>query len=390
MHRPPYDQPLRPGTNPHHGTQSWPTDVRQPAPGRPQELMRPASHHGGHPAQHHHGRPPHWNDHTGGHPMPPPGYDVPFGGPNEAGCDFPQQNFPQPEYMQGERLFPFNRPPKETLVELLNRNNTTDFSPNQLEFGEPIAIGNTLTQIVAYPAPSTGWTQEVDLTYNRMYLETYLGATHIHLYTDAQISKESIIQSMKDRYRVWLEPTDFVLEVHNNQPSWLRRGQRLMKIRFLNESMIWIGAMDAIVIPDNRLGAVLGVTMLSGFCYPENLGRGKQMADTFYTGLDGTFMARDLMRFRVGDLIVPNKNDRDGYWAMGYRITGDPWRFDTREVEYNIYGARVKYNGPATGIWATGECYLNSVLVIELSHLCKNLRGNLIIPYDVRRENPCG
>lgn len=372
MHRPPSGHPHQGGPHSHNGHGPYGNVSNQT---------------GGHPL------PPHCPPGNSGHPLPPHRPDQPWPAPGDmhgGGANFPQESYPQPEWCQGTRLFPFNRPPKDTLIDLLNRENQTDFTPNQLDFGQPAAIGNTLTAITAYPTPETGWTQEVILTYNRRYLETYLGATHLHLYTDAVISKESIIQSMKDRYRVWLDPEDFHLDVIGNQPTWLQMGQRLMRIRFTGDSLIWIGAIEVIVIPDNRLCAVLTVTNLSGFNYPNMDGGNKQLADSFYTGLDGTFMFRELMQYRAGEFIERRHcDDRGGYWMPGVRITGSPWRFDSREVEFNIQGARVKYNGPAEGVWTTGDCRMNSVLVIELGRMCKNLRGNLIIPYEIRREIPC-
>lgn len=380
MHRPP--RPPSPGSRSgpnvrdafDHTTSPWPQDqlprdVAQPAGcGVPPE--RPPHHHGGHPP--HHGQDSHWN------------------GPNSAGASFPQQHYPQPEHCEGERIYPYNRPPKHTLIALINVENKTDFSPEQLNFGQPSAIGNTLTHITAYPSEKTGWTDQVELTYNRQYLETYLGMTHVHLYTDATMSKESVIQAMKDRYRIWLEPSDFDMEMMGNQPTWLQRGQYLMRLRFTCNSLIWIGAIEVIVIPDNRLCAVLINTNLSGFIYPANMGRRKQLADSFYSSLDGTILWDTLRLLREGQFITPGPKDRGGRWAAGYRITGDEWVFDQNEVEFNIAGAKVAYNGRNEGRWFTGDSRLSHVLVIELSNQCKNLRGKLIIPYDIRRENPCG
>lgn len=299
---------------------------------------------------------------------------------------FPHQHR-QPEAWQcAEPIYPYNKPGKHVLVDLINRANETDFAPDQLEISAPAALGNTLTQVHITPTHKTGWCSSETFTYHRMIMEAYLGKTHIHLHVDARMTKESVAQAMRDRYRIWLDMEDFDVDFSNCPPSWLQRGHFLARLRFRPNCLIWIGAMEVILIPDNRLSAMICVTDLSGFIYPDHLGgQGrKQLAESYYQDLEGTIIYQNLLKYRVGEPV----RTHDGKWRDGTRLTGDFWISSPQEVEFNVSGARIVYNGRNEGPWHCGCNDYSHVLVIELSHLCKNLRGKLVIPYDVRREQP--
>lgn len=66
---------------------------------------------------------------------------------------------------------------------------------------------------------------------------------------------------------------------------------------------------------------------------------------------------------------------------LAKNLTNDNWVSVGAVTEFNLYNARIIYNGLNTGKFFSGSRQHSHVLVIELSEFCSNLKGQWSIPY---------
>ena len=92
--------------------------------------------------------------------------------------------------------------------------------------------------------------------------------------------------------------------------------------------------------------------------------------------LNGSPHSRTLHRIKVGSNTLLNNLEQ-----VALALTGDAWVLRPSACEFNLYDARVLYNGFNTGEYFTGQAHYSHVVAVALGPLCSNLTGIWLIPY---------
>ncbi|MNO14074.1 hypothetical protein D3C76_37150 [compost metagenome] len=309
----------------------------------------------------------------------------------------------------------YNKPAYEMLLDIFNYTNKTAVEPWQVTFGVPFIMQevepqikithinayddprphhNTLTGIIVKPTPESGWRKEQQLTYRRLVIQDYFISVPFVIYcTDT--ADEVILKSLKEQYGLHLDqnlvdiefrPVDLnavLFQTHMGSiletdvcADFVPPIAHNVVIRMKPEHPIFMGEIyvyirEAVQFLDRDIKTTLEVKTYLG---PGD--HNKMPAEMILPNSRFVDHYHVLQGQKVGDLV--------GDWIVdtAKAVTHDNWVFTDNQNPFNLYGAKVIYNGLNTGEVYINDPKVTNLLIVQFSdEHCSNLRGQWIIGY---------
>jgi len=314
------------------------------------------------------------------------------------------------------RPLKYNKPVEQQLLDILNFTNGTAIEPWQVTFGPPIPEQDreipinlphvhdydlqrpnvtTLTRIEVKPTPESGWRRSQHLTYRRRIIQDHFAAVPFVIYA-VENSDAVILKALKDQYGLHLEPhlvtidfeqidiTTVLFQTHMGSiiendiecDDYIPPVTWNANVKINPEHPIWMGEIkvyirEAVQLLDRPIKTTLEVKRYLGPGNHDKLPAEMILPMDRFVDYDHT-----LKHLKHGDLV--------GAWAvdMAKRVTGDEWVFEKRPLPFNLYGAKVVYNGLNTGEIYINDPKVSNALIIQFhDEYSNNLAGQWIIGY---------
>lgn len=315
------------------------------------------------------------------------------------------------------RPLKYNKPAKQQLLDILNYTNKAAFEPWQLTFGDPQQVTNprgdminlphvhdyetdqrpdgTLTRIEVRPTPESGWTDVQQIVYRRTVIQDHFVSVPFVVYaleTDigellGALSKQYGLYLDEDLVEVEFDQVDImdvlyathmgsVIENDMDCGDYVPPVTWNATVKMKPNHPIWVGEIrvyirEAVKLLDRNIKTTLEVKRYLGPGDHDKMPAEMILPMNKFTDQD------HLMRnLKVDDLVGP--------WAVevAKKVTGDEWVFSQTPGVFNLYGAKVIYNGLNTGEVYINEPRVSHVLIIQFSDShCTNIAGQWIIGY---------
>ena len=149
-----------------------------------------------------------------------------------------------------------NQPPKDALLELINRDNNASFTHDQLVFGVPevITSGSTRnTRVTVTAAQESGYQGEVDVTYNRLAISDVFADAHPVVVGDEIYDTDVLVLKLNEAYDLHLTEDDYITEAVSGSSHELTISQ---------DSYAWLGSVVVDIVPEED---VIADNALTGF-----------------------------------------------------------------------------------------------------------------------------
>lgn len=312
------------------------------------------------------------------------------------------------------RPLKYNHPASRVLLDIFNLTNKSAVEDWQVTFGVPSVVQGdkppaipdhlnayplfrpkvgTLTNIVVYPTPESGWTKAQVLTYRRSIIQDHFIGVPFVLYA-CDYEPATILAALRDQYGLFLDEHLVDVELHpvdledvifddhlgsiveNNCGDYTPPVTYNATIRMRPEHPIWMGEIvvyirEAVKFLNRDIKTTLEVKRYLG---PGD--HAKMPAEMILP--NNRFVDEDyyLHGLKVGDLVG------EEIVRLAMKVTGDLWVFDSNPQPFNLYGAVVLYNGNNTGDFYIPAPEVTNVVIVQFSdHHCTNLAGQWIIGY---------
>lgn len=293
------------------------------------------------------------------------------------------------------RVYRYDKPTEEVLLDILNYTNKTAYEYRQLSFGPPLALGDTLTQLVISPTDNVSWQKNALVKYNRLNLgETFELTPLVIDVPDQEIT--TILKALKDQCRVLFAPDEVTLTQDTSELASVLThtvlaasaedaaepvvNDQVFNYRLSADfgNLIWVGETPVFVRQTQELmGRDIRTDLAIRHYFAET--RSRKVAIELI--VDATKTADDfaalLKKFNAGGKL----NAPTHFTPVAKFLTGDEWVSVKERAPFNLYEARVLYNGLNSGEYFTGQRKHSHVLALELSEACTNLSGIWLIPY---------
>jgi hypothetical protein len=317
------------------------------------------------------------------------------------------------------RPLKYDKPANELMLDILNFTNKAAFEPQQIKFGVPTTapenpnaivlpliqmypqyrpVEGTLTQIQVLPTDEVSWTGEMILTYRRIVIQDHFAQVPFVIYTD-ELDASTILAALKEQCGLYLDADLVNVDVQLIDLDQLLFSTHLgsiveneieygdyippqgwdVKITMRPEHPIWIGELhvyvrESIRLLDRDIKTTLEIKRFLGPGGNEKmpaeliLPMHKSTGRTDHHGL--------LRSLEVGSLIPMGLVD------IAKDITRDDWVFSEEPADFNLYGARVVYNGLNTGLVFNDDPRVSNLIIVEFSPThSKNIAGYWSIGY---------
>lgn len=160
---------------------------------------------------------------------------------------------------------PLAKTGQELVLDLVNAENNSEITVDQLMFGTPQAgdeDGNTGLNLAA--APDSPWNKDVDIVYDRLDLNTLFHGQRAELSAPKGATKEDIVCHLNFTYDLKFTASEFDLTAVEDGEL-----PELFKLKAKEGNLAYTGEMDIFVDLDRMpLSARLLKTDLNGFRYP--------------------------------------------------------------------------------------------------------------------------
>jgi hypothetical protein len=308
----------------------------------------------------------------------------------------------------------YNQPAALKMLDIFNFTNGTQIEPWQVSFGVPLAVPDlapnivpahlndydlrrpndtTLTEIVLSPTAESGWTGNQLLTYRREVIQDHFVSVPFVLYA-VENTDQVILDKLLEQYGLYLDahlvdvsfkPVDLNEVLFLNHMGSIVDGGNCdyqppithnAIITMKPEHPVYIGAINVYIREAVRFLDRDVKTTLEVHRYLGPGDHAKMPAEMILPNnrfVDDNFVMRGL---KVNDLVGP--------WIVekAKAITGDNWVFSQEHGVFNLYGAKVIYNGLNTGDVYINDPKVSNLLIIQFSdEHCSNIRGQWIIGY---------
>lgn len=293
------------------------------------------------------------------------------------------------------RVYRYDKPTEEVLLDILNYTNKTAYESRQLSFGPPLALGDTLTQLVISPTDNVSWQKKATVKYNRLNLGETFEQTPLVIDTPDQ-DITTILRALKDQCRVLFGADEVTLVQDTSElanvlthtvlaASAEDAAEPVVNDQVYNYrltaaygNLIWVGETPVFVRQTQELmGRDIRTDLAIRHYFAET--RSRKVAIELI--VDNTKTADDfaalLKKFPAGSKLPASTP----FVNVGKFLTGDTWVSGKERAPFNLYEARVLYNGLNSGEYFTGQRKHSHVLALELSEACTNLSGIWLIPY---------
>lgn len=314
------------------------------------------------------------------------------------------------------RPLKYNKPAAQLVLDILNYTNTTAIEPWQVTFGDPVPVNElpdtinlphvqdydlqrpklgTLTRIEVKPTPESGWRRSQHLTYRRQVIQDHFAAVPFVIYA-VENTDDVILDALKKQYGLHLDKhlveIDFeqidicavLYQTHMGSiivndmecDDYVPPVTWNANIRIKDEHPIWMGEIkvyirEAIQLLDRPVKTTLEVKRYLG--PGDHAKLPAEMILPMNRFVDDQYHLQGL---KSGDLVGP--------WAVALakEVTGDQWVFENGARPFNLYGAKVIYNGLNTGEVYIDDPRVANVLIVEFhNEFSNNLAGQWVIGY---------
>lgn len=309
----------------------------------------------------------------------------------------------------------YSKPSKDLLVDMINQANKRKLIPSQLNFLNPTLLGEDgLSTVDIQFDVGMGWSAEVrPLTYYRVEPGklSYLDPIVVFV-NDFEV--QSVCDAILDQYGVLLEPELIEMTVHEPDledslinddlngftPMTNPEGETILvpnafqnnrdiTIAFKPEHLIFFGELKVRVRPaleflDTTIDSLLDIREYykDDATTPPPVELYLKHGEATLTDDIPQTVRRSYevyLRTLTADELIEEDDQLDDLLEI---ITGDEWKIDAElPGSFNLYGAKVVYNGLTTEQQQVNDAAYNYVLVLELSGACSNLSGLLRIAY---------
>lgn len=282
----------------------------------------------------------------------------------------------------GTTLFKYQRPELESLVEVINFTNKTDFKVDELSFDVPVVVEGPVVSVKIAEAGSDGFDNALELTYPRKDLALTFSKSPLVIDV-ADHDDESILSAIYDQHGVLFESIYVTID-KGDEPASPEPGATADYVLRANpESYMWFGETPLLV---RNVGTLMGRSIKTGLAiraYFGETGGNKVPIDLIYdSSKNASAYGKTLSALQVpatGPLVLtPDSLFVD----VASALTGDVWVSEETEVPFNLNGSSVIYNGANSGEHFLGYPNYSHVIVVELGPLCQNLTGQWKIFYN--------
>lgn len=300
------------------------------------------------------------------------------------------------------RVYRYDKPEKEVLLDILNHTNKTRFESIQLSFRDLVRVDAALgCRVTIVPEAWTGWTQSEFFFYDRLDLQDTF--KNCPLVVDVvSIDQTTILEALKEQCNVWFDadkvsitaaprPLSVVFAnvnlntlqaptVDQEEPVQPTQPEEIdFVLSTAPDSLIWFGQIKVLVRPSGfLLGESVSKRLNLRKWFHETLSEKVAVELAIPKTIDGTPHSTFLSSMKVGDYI----NETSMFPGVARSLTKDEWVSVVDQVsDFNLYGAKIIYNGVNTNNFFTGQSRLSRVLAVELSDSCRNLEGVWLIAY---------
>lgn len=233
------------------------------------------------------------------------------------------------------------------------------------------------TKATLVPVPGKGYTEEVEFEYDRIDIGKLFLGVDVKVNPANQKLVSDYLVAINDRYGLYLDETDIV---DGDLSSGVVPFKFKLKIKEGNPA--FYGYVDVIVIDKEKSLKPL-VNSINGTRINNFITKGykpNRINATLLTyGNDYSEIQRFLVHLSSDDTLTPVTVTELNYYSQ------TPWVLEDTIAEYNLYGAKVIYNG------TTKDCVENcnkdkyshvAILEIDETH-CINVSGYLVLHYNV-------
>lgn len=302
------------------------------------------------------------------------------------------------------RIYRYDKPEANTLVDILNYTNKSKYKLEQLAFDSPISVDHVKTKILVKSAQAADFTDAVNLNYSRYDLGTTFSENPLVIDV-GDITDEGLFQGILEQQKVLFElfgitilRTPLEIALANNvldgigfvavtDPDALpdlpvvdNEGNYNFVVRAKPGSLIWVGETSLLVRPTAELLERSIATNLAVRQYLTETKDSKTPIELIYDiETDATPYGEIIAeQFEIGNVI----NDVSPFLNIARALTRDNWVATGTKANFNLQGSTVLYKGYNAGEYVTDYPEFSHILVIRLGDLCRNLKGIWTIQYN--------
>lgn len=324
------------------------------------------------------------------------------------------------------RLGRYGKKSKELLVDYINDHNNRDLRPDQLVFGAPSTMNEFgLTEVVVGFSPLTGWSDEKEtMAYYRIEPSLFLKGQPMVIYVGGYTDTD-IYNAIYQQYGILIEPEFAQLElitrsfpdaagnvpvggfgpedapdeppVEGPVPAYLENRDYIL--RFKQNHLIFFGEVK---LYTRRAVESLGTSIDSLMDLRKYYADGNMNlpAVDLLIPKGELYVSRDTFpdhthRRGIESILYAMKTNNllDAAWQLPVilkDLTEDEWVATETPSKFNLYGAKVIYNGFVSKEQTLDDTGYNFVVAVELGKLCTNLTGIIKIGYQYSSSNVPG
>jgi len=264
-------------------------------------------------------------------------------------------------------LYRFDQPSKLQMLDLFRHHFNVYFTEEDLRFDLPVAIGHTRTELQIGAAQNSNLYGKGILTYDRIDLKLFFFGVPLYFRNLTEVTPVGIQADILAHWGIFLDLEDVDIEIFLESKIHPQR----VSIKAKETALCWVGELEGWILPVGHLGDLFNEHLISF-----NDRNFKRNAVLYSQDRDIHDFPKELAALLPVDYLFTTL-DLDNYPIIESlrTLTGDSWTATLTDSPFNLKGARVRYNGPYNSTSALPE-----VIVIELSAMCQNLFGFLIIP----------
>lgn len=309
----------------------------------------------------------------------------------------------------------YNKPAAQLMLDIMNATNQTAIEPWQVTFGVPYPVSepapqinvqhlndynqhrpthNSLTGIEVIPTPASGWRKTAQLVYRRSVIQDQFISVPFVIYcTDT--TDEVILKQLSEQYGLYLDlelVTIRFVQIDLNEVLFRTHMGSILEtdacadfvqpiahnviITMKPEHPVYMGEINVYIREAARFLDRDVKTTLEVHRYLGPGDHNKMPAEMILPNnrfVDHDYVMRNL---KAGDLV--------NEWIVdtAKAVTGDKWVFTQNANNFNLYGAKVVYNGLNTGDVYINDPKVTNLLIVQFSDdHCMNIRGQWVIGY---------
>jgi len=274
---------------------------------------------------------------------------------------------------------PRNLPSEQMVIALINRDNNLNLSSSDVVVSEPrknptpttisgTAVRDTLADLLAIFGGN--FKESAPITYRRLNADAIFGKVTTVIRPKNQVNTTDLISDINSIYGLALSGDDVVSELLD-----LTTLPVSVKVKFKTDNPAWQGSIPVVIkrMPID-IATVTKNNVLPVLRYPTGQSSLIQ-GDLYAYSRDFTEQATTLVDISFTSVLDPLVA------ILNAVFKPDVWSIKASKAAFNLYDAKVVYNGPVVDTYSTRRDR-SRCLVIQLSSSCNNMAGKLILHYD--------